>query len=139
MRTIENATNPSLAVNSKGKLGFLYQQLCDTESGQRWNTCFERTDNNFAAGHSVILASVPANAPAPQFIPYIGDYVHVMAVGDDFYGIFSANNTPNPDNFPNKVKYQRNAVFDRTNPKLLGVNGTTQVDVSIDPFFFRVK
>ena len=138
LRTIPNATNPALAINSRGMVGFLYQQVCDTDSGQRWNTCFERTNSNFTAVHGVVLASVPAGVPLPQFLPYVGDYVHVMAVGNEFFGIFSANNTPNPDNFPNKVKYQRNAVFDRTSPKLLGVDGTTPVGVSIDPFFFKV-
>ena len=29
-----------------------------------------------------------------QFIPYIGDYLHLLSLGKDFYGIFSANNTP---------------------------------------------
>jgi hypothetical protein len=138
LRTVPNATNPALAINARGTLGFLYQQVCDTEGGQRWNTCFERTHSNFAESHSVVLASVPANTPPWQFLPYIGDYEHLMAVGEDFYGIFSANNTPDPDNFPNHVKYQRNAVFDRVSPKLLGVDGTTPVAVSIDPFFFRV-
>jgi len=34
-----------------------------------------------------------------------------VAVGKDFYGIFSAGNTPNQANFPNGIKYQRNADF----------------------------
>ena len=50
----------------------------------------------------------PANTPAPAFLPYIGDYDHLMAVGKNFYGIFSANNTPDMTNFPNGVTFQRN-------------------------------
>jgi len=41
-------------------------------------------------------------------LPYLGDYLHLMAIGNDFYGVFSANNTPDPANFPNGVVFQRN-------------------------------
>lgn len=79
---------------------------------------------------------MPANAPKPQFLPYIGDYVHLMAIGSTFYGVFSANNTPDPTNFQNGVTYQRNADF--ATKTLLGTDNVTPVAVSIDPFFFRV-
>jgi hypothetical protein len=59
-----------------------------------------------------------------------------MAVGNDFFGIFCANNTPDKANFPQGVVYQRNADF--TTHRLLDLNNTTTVDVSIDPFFFKV-
>src|SRR5262249_43834073 len=61
--------------------------------------------------------------------------VHLMAVGRNFYGIFSANNTPDMANFPSGVKYQRNANF--TTKQLLAVDNKTPVAVSIDPFFFK--
>jgi hypothetical protein len=57
-------------------------------------------------------------------------------VGQTFFGIFSANNKPDMANFPNGVKYQRNANF--TTRTLLNVSGTAPVAVSIDPFFFKV-
>ena len=60
----------------------------------------------------------------------------MLAVGAAFYGVFSANNQPDPNNFPSQVKYQRNADF--TNGTLLSTDGTTQVAVSIDPFFFKI-
>jgi hypothetical protein len=69
------------------------------------------------------------------FLPYIGDYVHMMAVGDGFCGVFSANNKPDPANFPQGVTYLRNHDF--ATKKLFAVNGTTEVAPSIDPFFFR--
>jgi hypothetical protein len=59
-----------------------------------------------------------------------------MAVGRDFYGIFSANNTPHKANFPNGVVYQRNADFNTGT--LLNVDNVTPVGASIDPFFFKV-
>ena len=103
---------------------------------QRWVTHFERTQDGFATVNDRILCNAPANTPAPQFIPYLGDYVHVMAVKDVFYGIFSANNTPVRANFPSGVTYQRNADF-ATNT-LFGLDGVTPVAASIDPYFFRV-
>jgi hypothetical protein len=59
-----------------------------------------------------------------------------VAVGHDFFGIFSVNNTPNLANFPNGVRYRRNADF--PNQALLGLDNTTPVAPSIDPFFFKV-
>jgi hypothetical protein len=60
-----------------------------------------------------------------------------LSLGSDFYGIFSANNEPDPANFPNGVTYQRNYNFN--NVQLLDTDGVTPVDPSIDPFFFRVS
>lgn len=138
LRTITNATNPALAFNSNGTLGFLFQQVTGTGATQRWVTHLERTSNSFTTPPSdIVLADVPANAPALIFTPYIGDYVHLMAVGETFYGIFSANNTPNNANFPNGVTYQRNANF--TTNTLLNTDNVTPVGISIDPFFFRVS
>ena len=45
---------------------------------------------------------VPANAPAPQFLPYLGDYMDMKSPGKDFYGIFSANNTPDARELPDR-------------------------------------
>jgi hypothetical protein len=137
LRTITNATNPALAINNDGTVGFLYQQVIGAESQQRWVTHFERTDDGFATIQDLVLATVPASAPVVSFLPYIGDYVHLMAVGRDFYGIFSANNTPDLANFPNGVVYQRNANF--VTKTLLSTDNVTQVQVSIDPFFFKVE
>jgi hypothetical protein len=141
LRTITNATNPALAINSDGTVGFLYQQVIRFVTGPAvirfWVTRLERTDDGFTTIQDAVLATVPADTPAPSFLPYIGDYVHLMAVGRDFYGIFSANNTPDMANFPNGVLYQRNANF--ATKTLLGTNNQTPVNVSIDPFFFKVE
>ena len=134
LRTVTNATNPALAINDSNTVGFLYQQLIGTGANQRWVTHVQRTSDGFVNIEDLILANVPANAPLPQFIPYIGDYVHLMSIGNNFYGIFSANNTPNQANFPNGVTYQRNVNW-ATNT-LLNVNNVTPVAASIDPFFF---
>jgi hypothetical protein len=141
LRTITNATNPALAIGSDGTVGFLYQQVVKVGvTGpaiiQAWFTHFERTSDAFATIDDLILAQTIANVPAVTFLPYIGDYVHLMTVGQDFYGIFSGNNTPDPANFPNGVRYQRNANF--VTKTLLAADNQTTVPVSIDPFFFRV-
>ncbi|HSH81372.1 MAG TPA: CARDB domain-containing protein [Herpetosiphonaceae bacterium] len=135
LRTIPGATNPALAVNEAGVVGFLYQQLTGGGAGQRWATHLELTRDQFGSRRDLVLADVSAMVPPPQFVPYIGDYVHLMAVGEEFFGIFSANNTPDLANFPQGVSYQRNADF--ATQTLLD-NNNRPVAVSIDPFFFRV-
>ncbi len=136
LRTITNAKNPALAINSQGTVGFLHQQLTGAAPNQRWETHLERTSNAFAAITDLLLATVPADVPARVFFPYLGDYDHLMAVGNDFYGVFSANNTPDMANFPQGVMYQRNANF--ATHTLLDMDNVTPVAVSIDPFFFKV-
>jgi hypothetical protein len=137
--TVSNATNPALAVNSAGKVAFLYQR--NTPSGvplasQRWETHVRRSVNQGVTWDDRILASTPADTPVQSFIPYLGDYDYIMAVGRDFYGIFSANNTPDTANFPQGVTYRRQASF--STHQLFQVNGTTTVAASIDPFFFHI-
>jgi hypothetical protein len=135
VRTIVNALNPALAVNAAGTVGLLYQQLTGTGANQRWATNFETTTNG-TSWKSITLATTPANSPAKIFDPYLGDYEHLTAAGNDFYGVFCANNTPSKTNFPQGVTFQRNADF--TKQVLLDVDNKTPVDVSIDPFFFKV-
>jgi hypothetical protein len=136
LKTVANATNPALAVNDKGTVGFLYQQLTGTGASQRFVTHLRRSDEgkNWV---DLILADTPANNPPKSFDPYLGDYAHLLSVGSDFYGIFSANNAPDLLHFPNGVVYQRNHDF--TQKQLLDTDGVTIVDPSIDPFFFKVS
>ncbi|MFL5938567.1 MAG: hypothetical protein ACJ76U_17200 [Gaiellaceae bacterium] len=136
LRTITNATNASLAINSRGVLGLLYQQVTGTGASQRWVTHLERTSNDFGTITDLVLATVPASTPGKSFDPYIGDYAYVLALGKTFYGIFSANNTPDPANFPNGVTFQRNR--NAATKTLRGVDGVTTIPASIDPFFFKV-
>ena len=132
VRTITNVKNPSLAVNQAGKLALLYQQF----TGTNWVTQLELTADNWSTpANTVVLHSAAATTPARTFLPYIGDYVRLVAVGGDFYGVFCGNNTPDRANFPSGVTYQRNANW--TMHTLLDTDGTTPVAVSIDPFFFH--
>jgi hypothetical protein len=135
LRRLDDALNPALAINSAGKIGFLYQRLVGVGAAQQWVTRFESSANG-TAWAAITLSQAPANRPPKDFDPYLGDYEHLQAVGKDFYGVFSANNTPKKANFPAGVVYQRNANFD-TNT-LLDVDNVTPVAISIDPFFFKV-
>jgi len=159
--TIPNATNAALAIaqvipvidplRGKGRrkkaggapiilpprtvIGLLYQQTRGTGAAQRWVTHLRRSPDG-VNWSDLILADTPATTPVKTFDPYLGDYDHLVAVQNVFFGIFSANNTPNIANFPNGVKYQRNANF--TTHQLLNVDNHTPVAASIDPFFFRL-
>jgi hypothetical protein len=136
LRTILTATNPAVAVNSQGQVGFLYQRLGNPGGGDRWRTHLELSADRFATPPTdLLLADVPDQNGSYGGINPIGDYDHLMAVGATFYGIFSANNTPDPANFPHGVVYLRNADW---GAHVLRDALSNPVAVSIDPFFFAV-
>jgi hypothetical protein len=82
-----------------------------------------------------VLHTAPAGTPTRRFFPYLGDYIRLLSVGPDLYGVFSGNNTPDTANFPSGVTYQRGA--DWGTRTLLATDGVTPVATSIDPFFFH--
>ena len=129
--TIRNATNIALAVANNGVAGMLYQQL----AGNRWVTHLVQSHDGFASVQDTILANVPANTPPEQFLPYLGDYDYLLPVGNEFRGVFCANNTPDLGNFPQGVTYQRAADFGH---KTLTDGSGNPVPISIDPFYFSV-
>jgi hypothetical protein len=133
--SISNARNPALAINSLGKIGFAYQQFTGSGTTQRWETHFRDSTDGLTWTDSILCTAL-SQVPVRTFSPYIGDYMHMMSAGKDFYGIFSANNTPDLANFPQGVTYQRNHSF--TTKKLFALDGVTEVAPSIDPFFFKV-
>jgi hypothetical protein len=132
LRTITNAKNPGLAVNSARLVGLAYQQF----TGTTWDTKLELTSNGWSSAVTpLVLHTASAATPVRTFLPYIGDYIRLLSVGTGFYGVFCGNNTPNMANFPNGVTYQRAANW--TNHTLLSTDGVTIVQPSIDPFFFH--
>src|SRR5439155_1488708 len=100
-----------------------------------WSNAPTLGQEGFATHRDVVLATVPATAPPNQFLPYIGDYNCLLTRGNQFLGIFSANNTPDSTNFPQGVVYQRRVDF--PTHRILDGSGAP-VAVSIDPFFFSV-
>ena len=99
-------------------------------------TQLELTTNAWStAATVVVLHTAPSATPARTFLPYLGDYIRLLAVGTDFHGVFCGNNTPDSANFPNGVAYQRAANF--TTRTLFHTDGVTPVAPSIDPFYFH--
>jgi hypothetical protein len=131
---VTNAKNPALAVNDHGLVGLMFQQLVGTGAAARWVTQLELTSDAWAsAPTSFVLHTARASQPPRDFLPYLGDYIRMVTVGSDFYGVFSGSNYPDMANFPNGVTYQRNANW--TTHTLLRTDNVTQIPVSIDPFF----
>lgn len=140
---VPNALNPSLAVDSTGRLGLLLQQLADDSAAPRWVTrLLVGTRDNLTRPREYELANTAARSTLFRFQPFIGDYVEVHAIGTTFMGVFSAANDPDPRNFPNGVQYQRRV--DTGTKQLLkqnpgsAVGPLAEVGSSIDPFFFSV-
>ena len=134
--SIASATNPALAVADNGTVGFLYQQLVAAGKPQeRWETHFSTSLNGATGWTDMTLATIPTSLePQIQFQPYLGGKIHLLSLGNSFYGVFSAPNIPDRTYFPQGVLFQRNY----KDGKLLSVDGSTQVAVSIDPYFFYI-
>ena len=128
---IPNGLNPAMAINSDGVIGVLYQQLVNGRREVHLQRSIDRINWT-----DLVLSNTPDNTPPPTFQPYLGDYIDLMCVGQNFYGVFSASNVPNNANFPQGVTYQRIANF-ATN-QLIDRRGNT-VNPSIDPFFFAIE
>ncbi|MEU6592017.1 hypothetical protein ABZ923_22785 [Streptomyces sp. NPDC046881] len=132
VRTVTDAKNPALAVSTDSLLGLACQQF---KQGQ-WVTSLELTSDDWGTTpERHVLHQAPANVPAARFLPYLGDYMRLLTVGRDFYGVFSGNNTPDLANFPEGVTYQRHADF--VHHQLLDLDNVTRVPTSIDPFFYH--
>ena len=129
--TVKPAINPGIAVTTTGQVGFLFQKF----NSSRWETHLIRTTDNFTTTSDILLANVPDNAGSYGGSNTLGDYLSLQALGRDFYGIFSANNTADPANFYPGVIFQRNHDFASKTLKDLANN---PVAVSIDPFFLHV-
>jgi hypothetical protein len=126
--TVDTASLACLAINARGTVALLYQQL----AGGLMETHF-RTTGDGANWSDVILARTGSGAE------FTGDYARIVASGIDFYGVFPALNSPEPANFfPNgggTMRFLRNT----NGSQLRGADGTTVIAASVDPFFFKVQ
>jgi hypothetical protein len=137
---IQNAKNPALAVNTDGTVLFLYQRLTGSGSNQFWETQFQKSTNGFATTVTPTVLSkwkLPVPGPGMVYLPFLGDYAQVMAVGRNFYGVFCASNFPDMTNFPQGVTYIRKVQSWDTHI-LTDSAGKKTVPASLDPFFFKV-
>jgi len=130
-----NAKNPALAINSTGTVAFLYQQLTGPTGNQSWETRLERSADGFATVTTVVLSKWKLNTPPMAYLPFLGDYTGMTAVGKNFYGMFSASNYPDQANFPQSVTYRRNVNWVT---HTLSDTSNKPVAVSLDPFFFKI-
>ena len=99
LRAVATAKNPSLAINSRGAVGFVYQQVV----GGNWVTILETSDSGFESGFvSHTLAITPTGSPTPASVmaTYLGDYIKLLCAGEDFFGVFCAGNKPDEVKFP---------------------------------------
>lgn len=136
--TIHSAKNAAIAINSQGKIAYLYQQLAGTSPNLRWQTRLRRSSDG-VAWDNVLLADFPAEGTnSPSGSRVLGDYLNMVAVGKNFYGVFSSYNDLAHANFPHGVSWLRNKTAPGApNPHFLGVDSATTVNPSVDPFFFR--
>jgi hypothetical protein len=134
--TINKADLASLAINSDGKVGFMYQQLV----AGRWETHFRRTtDTTGTNWDDTILARTNQAGE-------MADYTRLISVAKDFYGVFPAWNTPDPSNFPstpptpatpNGAQYLRTTTH--IAPWHLLDSSGNVLSGSVDPFFYMVQ
>jgi hypothetical protein len=130
---VTSAKNGALAVNSQGKIGYAYQQLTGIAPNRHWQTHLRRSLDGIN-WDDTLLSDFPAEgANAPPGFRIIGDYDDLIAVGKNFYGVFSADNDLVNAIFPTGVTFQRN----HNATHFLGNDGITQIPNSVDPFFYR--
>ena len=102
-----------------------------------WFTQVELTKDDFQNVNRLTLSKFPAaELDTISGQPRLGDYLHLMAVGDVFYGIFSASNVPDLSRFPCGVTFQRQTNL--ATKKLRNQRDRKDVDPSVDPFFFKI-
>jgi hypothetical protein len=140
VRDVPDAKNPGLAVNAQGTVGFLYQQVVNMPEGNIWMTQFEQTTDDFKSAPSPLtLAKFPTDAllysTGACDDTILGDYLQLLSVGNDFYGIFCSNNIPDLSRFRYGVTFLRKT--DSNSKKLFDLQNI-EVNPSIDPFFFKV-
>ena len=114
-----NSAMPAAAIAGNGTIGLVYTALV----GANLETHFVQSKDSFATNFKEVLSRFPDGNPEVTFDPYIGDYFDLVALGNTFYGAFSASNDVS--------LFPITPTFVRDQSKL----GNT-VAFSIDPFFF---
>lgn len=121
LTTKADSALPALAIAANGVIGLLYTSY----DGTNLETHLVQSSNNFTTNTDLVLSKFADQSLVADFDPYIGDYEDLVAVGNTFYGTFSASN--DTTDFPQQPVFLRD-------PALLG---TRKVPFSIDPFFFK--
>jgi hypothetical protein len=138
LRTVNAATNPAVAVTSTGQVGFLYPQFNPINgTNGLFLTQVELSSDGFMNAPTTLVLSVAQNDQVLNAKNQIGDYEHMMAVGKDFFGVFSADNAPDKSNFPdvNTLIFQREH---DAHTLYEDASHTFPVQGSVDPFLFHI-
>ena len=136
--TIQQALNPALAVSVEGRLGFSYQRLEGSGTSQRWVTEMQVIGTARPPAITIFkLATMVADQPLRCMQPYVGDYMNLISVGNDFYGAFSTSADITPSNFPEGL------ATPARNPPIVDPNVCQEESItpemSIDPYFFSIE
>jgi hypothetical protein len=132
---VKNVINPSLAVTVQGMVGLMYQQFTDDK---QWETHVLRSiwPSKGAGWFDIVLAKFADGAFFSLDLPYLGDYAHMQASGNELIGVFSSANYPDLAHFPSGFSFVRK--WDQATHTLKDTTGKSTVPISIDPFFFRL-
>jgi hypothetical protein len=125
---------PALAVTADGQVGLMYTAFDAVTN--KLEQHFVRTSNNFLNVNDFVLERFTNGNVAFKINPYLGDYMDLAAVGNDFYGAFSSSNNLNDASFPlGMPTFQRDSTGGPGTFLLTDLSGNP-VDFSVDPFFF---
>jgi hypothetical protein len=119
--TADHTALPALAIAGNGTVGLLYTEF----TNGNLETHLVQSASDFSGKSDETLSRFVDNSVPVVFQPYIGDYEGLVAVGNTFFGTFSASNDVSLFPNPQQVVFLR----DKT---LLG----NKVRFSIDPYFF---
>jgi len=112
---------PALAVADNGTVALMYTYSIYGNL----ETHLTQTTDDFSTRSDLILSRFDNSELQLDFDPFIGDFERVIAVGNTFYGTFSASN--------NTKLFLIQPTFLR-NQNLLG----NEVSYSVDPYYFSV-
>jgi hypothetical protein len=132
---------PGLAILANGAVGLLYDQYLPTNGSASVGTLSQNmltTTDDFGTTSTTVLGSESNSTPTSQFPPYLGDFFDLTAVGNTFYGIFSASNEDDGTNAQfADVSFQRRfkGTKGTADFELTDENGNS-VPFTIDPYFF---
>ena len=133
------SAQPALAILADGTIGFLYDNY--DPATDMMSQHLVQTSDDFASISDTLLATESNAIPTATFSPYLGDFFDLEAIGNTFYGIFSASNADNGTD----AQFLTDTTFGRD---FTGTPGTADFQLtdgsgnsvvsSIDPFFFTV-
>ena len=130
---------PAVAISTTGAIGLLYDNY--DPATNHLSQHIVSTTNDFATTTNTTLATETNATPPNDFFPYLGDFFDLQAVGNTFYGIFSASNADNGTDaqFSNLVMGRNfSGNLGTSSFHLLDASGNP-LAASIDPYFFTYQ